>query len=91
MKNAIIIKIEGGIVADVYVTEPMHIVIVDHDMIEGGETFEQRLRKSVFLLRSEKCVIPCHIDVLVESLVLDCKRPGDEPGMVAIPPVNAAA
>jgi hypothetical protein len=88
MKNAIIIKIESGIVADVYVTEPMQIVIIDHDMIEGGETFEQRLRKSVFSLPSEKCIIPGRIDALVESLVLECKRPGDE---APVPPVNAAA
>ena len=90
MKNAIIIKIESGIVADVYVTEPMQIVIVDHDMIEGGESFEQRLRKSVFSMRSEKSIIPCQIDALVESLVLECKRPGDRTGMVTASHVNAA-
>ena len=92
MKNSIIIKIESGVVADVYVTEPANIVIVDHDMIEGGETFEQRIRKSVFSLRSEKCVIPGHVDALVESLVLECKRPGDGQGVMPVSPsVNAAA
>jgi len=91
MKNAIIIKIESGVVADVYMTEPMQIVIVDHDMIEGGETVEQRFRKSVFSFPFQKCIFPGHIDALVESLVLECKRPGDGPAIVPIPPVNAAA
>ena len=91
MQNTIIIKIESGIVADVYATEPTQIVIVDQDMIEGGDTFEQRFRKSVFSFRSEKSIIPRHIDALVESIVLECQRPGDDPGTLPIPPVPAAA
>ncbi len=35
--NHIIIKIESGVVADVYFIEPVTVTIVDHDDIEGGE------------------------------------------------------
>ena len=45
--NQIIIKIESGVVADVYFTEPVNVTIVDHDVIEGGETFEGRMKKAV--------------------------------------------
>jgi hypothetical protein len=40
--NTIILKIESGVVADIYVTEPVQVIIVDHDVIEGGETFGKR-------------------------------------------------
>jgi len=92
MNNTIVIKIESGVVADVYVSEPADIIIVDHDMIEGGESFEQRVLKSVFSHRSEKCVIPDHVDALVTSLVLECKRPLDGQDLVLMDqPAGATA
>ena len=41
----IIIKIESGVVADVYATEHVNVTVVDHDVIEGGETFETRMKR----------------------------------------------
>jgi len=75
--NHIIIKIESGVVADVYSTEPINITIVDHDVIEGGETFEDRMKKAVLSMTPEQRIRPDDIEQLVETLVLECIRPAD--------------
>lgn len=82
--NHIIIKIESGVVADVYSTEPINVTIVDHDVIEGGETFETRMKKAVISMIPEQRVRHDDIEQLVESLVLECKRPGDRHVLVGI-------
>ncbi len=75
--NHIIIKIESGVVADVYFTEPINITIVDHDVIEGGETFEERRKKAVLTMTPELHIKPDEIEQTVTSLVLECRRPAD--------------
>ena len=75
--NHIIIKIESGVVADVYFTEPVNVTIVDHDVIEGGETFEERKRKAVITMTPEQRIEPEEIELMVRSLVLECRRPAD--------------
>jgi hypothetical protein len=75
--NHIIIKIESGIVADVYSTEPVDITIVDHDVIEGGETFEGRMKKAVLSMTPEQRIRPEDIEQMVKTLVLECIRPAD--------------
>jgi len=75
--NHIIIKIESGIVAEVYFTEPVNVTIVDHDVIEGGETFVDRMKKAVFKMTPEQRVKPEDIERTVEALVLECTRPAD--------------
>jgi hypothetical protein len=76
--NHIIIKIESGVVADVYATNPVKVIVVDFDMIEGGETLERRIQKAVLPVRPEYEVQPEHVDALVTSLVLACRRPADK-------------
>ncbi len=75
--NQIVIKIESGIVADIYFTEPVNVLIVDHDVIEGGESFEDRMKKAVFTFVPERRIRQDEIDKLVMSLVLECSRPVD--------------
>jgi hypothetical protein len=75
MDNTIIIKIESGVVADVYATDPAQVIIVDYDMIEGDETFERRVQKAVFSTTTDHCVNPDEIDTVVTSLIGDCIRP----------------
>jgi hypothetical protein len=77
MNNTIIIKIESGVVADIYSTGPLQAIIVDYDMIEGGETFEHRMKKAVLPMTAEQCVKPENIDDVVKTLVLECSRPAD--------------
>ena len=75
--NTIVLKIESGIVSEVYATAPTRVIMVDHDVIEGGETFEQRVAKSVSTMEPEKRFSPEDKEALVISLVLDCVRPAD--------------
>ncbi len=75
--NHIIIKIESGIVSEVYSSEPLNVTIVDHDVIEGGETFDCRMKKAVLSMTSEPGVRPEDIDRAVKKMVLDCVRPKD--------------
>ncbi len=75
--NHIIIKVESGVVADVYFTEPVKVIIVDHDVIEGGETFEDRINKAVLSMTPDRQVRPEEIEETVRSLVLECQRPKD--------------
>jgi hypothetical protein len=82
--NHIIIKIESGIVADVYCTEPTNVTIVDHDVIEGGETYETRMKKAVIFMAPEQRVRLEDIQQVVESLVLECRRPGDRHALVGM-------
>ncbi len=90
--NHIIIKIESGVVADVYYTEPLYVTIVDHDTIEGGETFEERMKKSVLKMTPERQLRPDEIEQAVKTLVLECRRPADRklPGRTMMQ-VGAAA
>ncbi len=78
MNNSIIIKIESGVVAEIYSSAPLQATIVDYDMIEGGETFERRLKKAVLKMAPEQVVKPEQIDTFIRSLVLKCWRPEDQ-------------
>ncbi len=89
--NIIIIKIESGVVADVYFTEPVNVTIVDHDVIEGGETFDARMKKAVFKMTPDQRVRPEDIDRVVEALVLECTRPADRRSGRIMTDVVAAA
>lgn len=75
--NTIIIKIESGVVADVYSTVPIQVVVVDHDVIEGGEPFERRMEKAVLTMTPEQYVRPDEVPSMVRSLVRECIRPSD--------------
>lgn len=90
--NHIIIKIESGVVADVYFTEPVTVTVVDHDVIEGGETFEGRMKRAVLSMTPERQVRPEDIGRVVETLVRECDRPADRrlPGRVMIQGETAA-
>ncbi len=81
--SRIIIKVESGVVAEVYSTEPVSITIVDHDVIEGGETFEDRMKKAVFSMLPEQCIRPEDVDGRVKTLVLACRRPKDSDRIAA--------
>jgi hypothetical protein len=75
--NHIIIKIESGVVADVLCVDPVRVTIVDHDVIEGGESFEARMKKSVLLMTPEQRVTRNDVERVVRKLVAECERPRD--------------
>ena len=84
--NHLIIKIDSGVVADIYITEPVNVTIVDHDVIEGGETFECRMKKAVLTMIPDQRVRHEEIEQVVKRLVLECRRPADRrlPGRIMI-------
>jgi len=77
MNDSIVIKIESGVVAEIFSTSPVQVTVVDYDMIEGGETYERREKKAVFFMVPEQLIDQEHIPELVKSLVLECRRPAD--------------
>ncbi|HYA86285.1 MAG TPA: hypothetical protein VEI57_04345 [Nitrospirota bacterium] len=82
--NHIIIKIESGVVADICSIEPVNVTIVDHDVIEGGDTYETRMKKAVLSMAPEQRVRHEDIGQVVETMVLECRRPGDRQALAAI-------
>ncbi len=81
--NHVIIKIESGVVSEVYSSEPLNLTIVDHDVIEGGETFECRMKKAVLPMTPELRFRPEDTDQVVKTLLLECIRPKDrDPSVV---------
>ena len=38
--NQLIIKIESGVVADIWHSGQLDVTVVDYDVIEGGDSFE---------------------------------------------------
>jgi hypothetical protein len=77
MDNIVIIKIESGVVANIYATSPVQAIIVDYDMIEGGETLKERMKKSVLSMTPDHCIKPDKVEATTRSLVLECSRPAD--------------
>ncbi len=90
--NHIVIKIESGVVAEVYCAEPVHVTVVDHDVIEGGETFENLMRKAVLSTIPDHTIRPEDIDRLVTALVLEGRRPAETGNQArALEAIGAAA
>jgi hypothetical protein len=88
--NHLIIKIESGVIADIYSSEPVNVTIVDHDVIEGGETFECRMKKSVLSMTPDQRVKPDEIEQVVKMFVLECLRPKDRQSLDALDDMEAA-
>jgi hypothetical protein len=82
--NTLIIKIESGVIAEVYSTAPAKIIVVDYDMIEGDETLDGRMRKAVLSMPSDEYIKPHDIDTKVKDLVVQCSRPDRRPSAVKV-------
>ncbi len=78
MSSTIIIKIESGVVADVYSTDQDRIIIVDYDLIDGDETCEARMKKAVLSVLPDYHVEPEEIDETVTALLKHSRRPADD-------------
>ena len=75
--NHIIIKIKSGVVAEVYCAEPVNVIVVDRDVIKGGETFEELMVKAV-TMTLERRIRPEEVGRTVQSLVLEIRGPADQ-------------
>lgn len=82
MMNTLIVKIESGVIAEVYSTAPAQIIVVDYDLIEGDETFDCRMRKAVLSMPPDDYIKSHDIDTRVKDLVVQCSRPDRRPSAV---------
>ncbi len=73
--NHLIIKIESGVVADIWHTGPLTVTVIDYDVIDGEDDLEARMRKAVLSLPAGEIVAPEGVETLVKSLAAACKRP----------------
>jgi hypothetical protein len=72
---SLIITVESGVVADILPTGPVDVVIVDLDLLENDDSFEQRMRKSVLPMTPESRIAPDDIPTLVTTIVQEYRRP----------------
>ena len=70
----VVAKISGGVITEVYATNPISIVVVDTDMIECRDSSAHRKKKSVFNLIRDECISYYDIDRTVSNLLDECKK-----------------
>jgi|GEM_PF-2769919 hypothetical protein len=78
MNPTMIVKIESGVVSNIYSTHPVQVLVVDYDMIEGGESAQEKIRKSVHYTTPDSYITPELVYQVVEMLVMACRRPADD-------------
>jgi len=71
----LIITVESGVVADILPTGPVEAVIVDLDMLENDDTFEQRMRKSVLPMTPESRILSDDVSSLITTIVQKYRHP----------------
>jgi hypothetical protein len=71
----VIIAMESGVVADILPTGPIKAVVVDPDMIENDDPYEQRMRKAVLPIAPDGLILTSDMPVLIDSLVREYRRP----------------
>ncbi len=68
--------VESGVVTDILPTGPLEAVVVDLDMLENEDTFEQRMRKSVLPMNPEGRITIEAMPSFITSIVREYRRPG---------------
>ena len=74
--NAMIITVENGVVSNILPTGPVEVVVVDLDLIENEDTFEQRMRKSVLPMAPESLIASEDVTALITTIVQEYRRIG---------------
>ena len=72
---ALIIMVENGVVSGILPTGPMEAVVVDLDMLENEDSFEQRMHKSVLPLTPDANITSDDMPALITSIVREYRRP----------------
>ncbi len=72
----LVIMVESGVVTNILPTGPLEAVVVDLDMLENEDTFEQRMRKSVLPLLPEGRITLEEMPSFITSIVREYRRPG---------------
>ncbi len=67
--------VESGVVTSILPTGPMEAVVVDLDMLENEDSFEQRMRKSVLPMLPEGRITADDMPSLITTIVREYRRP----------------
>lgn len=73
--NAMIIIVESGIVRDILPTGPVEAVVIDLDMIEDGDSVEERLLKAVAPIDAAAALRHNDLTRFAACLVKEYRRP----------------
>ncbi len=71
MSNQIVLKVKSGAIIDAYATGPVQMTVVDVDMVEPGDTEEERVKKTVFDLPLDGIIDSGEVDQLVKEMALN--------------------
>ncbi len=71
MSNQIVLKVKSGAIIDAYATGPVQMTVVDVDMVEPGDTEEERVKKTVFDLPLDGLIDSEEVDQLVKEMALN--------------------
>jgi hypothetical protein len=70
-----IITVESGVVTAILPTGPVEAVVVDLDMIENEDPFENRVRKAVLQLDPDDRIRRDDLNSLIAAMVREYRRP----------------
>ncbi len=71
MSNQIILKVKSGAVIDAYATRPVQMTVVDVDMVEPGDTEEERMKKTVFDLPLDGIIDAEEVERFIKNMALN--------------------
>lgn len=71
MNNQIILKVKSGAVIDAYATRAVTMTVVDVDMIEPGDTEEERMKKTVFDLPLDGIIDVKDVDLFIKDMAMN--------------------
>jgi hypothetical protein len=68
MIDQIVLKVKSGAVIDAYATGPVHMTVVDVDMVEPGDSEEERMKKSVFNMPLDGIIGREEVDQFIKDI-----------------------
>jgi hypothetical protein len=70
MSDQIILKVKSGAVIDAYATGPVQMTVVDVDMVEPGDSEEDRIKKTVFDVPLDGIIAREEVDQIIKDIAL---------------------
>ncbi len=75
MSDQIILKVKSGAVIDAYATKPVQMTVVDVDMIEPGDTEDNRMKKTVFTVPLDGIIARDEVNQLIKDIAMNEPEP----------------
>jgi hypothetical protein len=70
MSDQVILKVKSGAIIDAYATGPVQMTVVDVDMVEPGDSEEERIRKTVFDVPLDGIIDSHEVDQCIKDIAL---------------------